>query len=125
MLAGAGLLAGAWSLLPPYSGPALNTAARVEFADHVVPGLLVVGISVLSLVLAQRGDAQRLLFNAGLGVVLAGFWMVATHLPLVLQATREQAPWGATAYHTAPWVAVLVLGIVWVLISRSESLAQR
>lgn len=120
MLAGAGVLVGAWALLPPYTGPALNTAARVEFADHVVPGALVVGISIVSLLVARRRDADRLLFAAGLGVVLAGFWMVATHLPLVLQATREQAPWGATAYHTTPGLAVLVLGVAWAATYRSE-----
>lgn len=113
VLAGAGLVAGAWALLPPYTGPALNTAARVEFADHVVPGIAVVGISLLSLAFGRRGDAGQLLFAAGLGVALAGFWMVATHLPLVLQATRQQAPWGATVYHSAPGLAVLGLGVLW------------
>lgn len=119
-LAGAGILAGAWALLPRYSGPALNTAPGVEFADHVVPGVLVIGISMVSLLVARRRDADRLLFAAGLGVVLAGFWMVATHLPLVLQATRQQAPWAATAYHSTPSMAVLVLGVVWTVIYRSE-----
>lgn len=125
MLAGAGLLAGAWALLPPYTGPALNTAARVEFADHVVPGIAVVGISLLSLALARRADAGRLLFAAGLAVVLAGFWMVATHLPLVLQATRQQAPWGATVYHSAPGLAVLGLGVVWAVAYGSHSGTER
>lgn len=124
MLAGAGVVVGAWALLPPYSGPALNTAARVEFADHVVPGVLVLAISIVSLLMARRDNADQLLFGAGLGVVLAGFWMVATHLPLVFQATRQQAPWGATLYHSAPGVAVLVLGAVWALTyNRSESTA--
>lgn len=125
MLAGAGLLIGAWALLPPYTGPALNTAARVEFADHVVPGILVAGISVLSLLLGRRGNAERTLFAGGLGVVLAGVWMVATHVPLVLQATRHQAPWDATLYHTAPGLAVLGLGAVWALTYRSESTPPR
>jgi hypothetical protein len=120
MLAGAGLLAGAWALLPPYTGPELTTAARVEFADHVVPGVVVVVISALALAVARRTGAGRLMFAAGLGIVLAGFWMTATHLPLVLQATRGQAPWGATVYHSLPGVAVLVLGVVWAAVYRAD-----
>jgi hypothetical protein len=120
MLAGAGLLAGAWALLPPYTGPALNTAAQVEFADHVVPGVVVVVISAIALAVARRADADRFMFAAGLGIVLAGFWMTATHLPLVLQATREQAPWGATVYHSLPGVAVLMLGVVWAAFYRAD-----
>jgi chromate transport protein ChrA len=120
MLAGAGLLAGAWALLPPYTGPALNTAARVEFADHVVPGVVVVAVSALALAVARRTGVDRFMFAAGLGIVLAGFWMVATHLPLVLQATTGQAPWAATVYHSLPGVAVLVLGVVWAAIYRAD-----
>lgn len=112
ILPGAGVVAGAWALLPPYTGPTLNTAARVEFADHVVPGIVVVAISMLALFVGRRGGNQ-LLLAAGLGVVLAGFWMTATHLPLVVQATRGEAPWGATVYHSLPGLAVLVAGVAW------------
>lgn len=124
MLAGAGLLVGAWALLPPYTGPALNTAGRVEFADHVVPGVAVVAISALALAVSRRTDPDRILFAAGLGVILAGFWMTATHLPLVLQATRAQAPWGATVYHSLPGLAVLALGLVWAVLCGSDPPAE-
>lgn len=119
MLAGAGLLVGAWALLPPYTGPALATADRVEFADHVVPGVAVIAISALAFALGRRPVGENVLFPAGLGVVLAGFWMTATHLPLVLQATRGEAPWGATVYHSLPGLAVLALGVVWALAWRA------
>lgn len=121
MLAGAALLVGAWALLPPFSGPALNTADAVEFADHVVPGAAVIAITVAALLLARRGFNENRLFAAGLGIVLAGFWMTATHAPLVLQATRGQAPWGATVYHSLPGLAVLAVGIVWAATYRSPS----
>ena len=39
--------------------------------------------------------------------------MTATHLPLMLQATRAEAPWDATIYHSVPGLAVLALGVVW------------
>lgn len=122
MFAGAGVLVGAWALLPPYIGPGLNTLDRVEFADHVVPGVAVLVVSLAAMALARRGaDSTR--FAAGLGVVLAGFWMTATHAPLVLQGVRGQAPWGATIYHTLPGLAVLALGIAWAATYRSEPAA--
>ncbi len=119
LLAGAALLVGAWALLPPYTGPALNTADRVEFADHVVPGVAVIALSVAALLFARRHGNDNLLFAAGLGIVLAGFWMTATHVPLVLQAARGDAPWGATVYHSLPGLAVLALGVAWAATYRS------
>lgn len=119
MLAGLGLLVGAWALIPPYTGPALNTAERVEFVDHVVPGIVVIAISALAFLFASRAAAAGALFPAGLGIFLAGFWMSATHAPLVLQAIRDQAPWGATIYHSVPGLAVLALGAAWALTYRT------
>lgn len=112
MLAGLGFLVGCWALLPPYTGPALNTSDRVEFIDHVVPSIVIIAISALAFLFARRG-ATAVLFPAGLGIFLAGFWMTATHAPLVLQATRQEAPWGATIYHSLPGLAVLALGAAW------------
>lgn len=121
MLAGLGLLVGCWALLPPYSGPFLATDDTVEVVDHVVPGVVVIALSLGSFLVGRSGRASAVLFPAGLGIVLAGFWMTATHLPLVLQATRAQAPWGATVYHSLPGLAVLVLGVAWTLTYRSPT----
>lgn len=118
MLAGLGLLVGGWALLPPYSGPALNTADTVELVDHVVPGVVVIATALGSFLLGRDGRRSQMLFPTGLVIVLAGFWMTATHLPLVLQATRQQAPWGATIYHSLPGLAVLLLGVAWALTYR-------
>ncbi len=100
----AGLLVGGWALLPPYSGPALNTAMRVEVADHVVPGLIVILLSAGALVMTrgERVPPSGALLVAGAVVLLAGLWMTATHVPLVLQAIRDEAPAGAVAYHSLP-----------------------
>jgi hypothetical protein len=121
MLAGLGLLVGCWALLPPYSGPFLATDDTVEVVDHIVPGVVVITLSLGALLVGRGGRGRALLFPAGLGIVLAGFWMTATHLPLVLQATRQQAPWGATVYHSLPGLAVLLLGVGWALTYRTPA----
>ena len=115
MLPGAGLLVGAWAVIPPYMGPKLNVAQRVEIADHVVPGLLVIGLSLVALVVGSRPRASAFMYLAGLGVVLAGLWMTATHAPLVPQVARDQADVVAVLYHSSPGLAVLALGAAWAL----------
>jgi len=39
---------------------------------------------------------------AGLVVTLAGIWMTMTHVPLVAQASRGEAPWAGTLFHMTP-----------------------
>lgn len=128
LLAGVGLALGVWALLPPYIGPALNTDARVEIVDHVVPGVAVLAIALATWVPRRRMErdvteagrrvepprGSTLLLMAGMAVALAGFWMTATHLPLIGQAMRAEAPWTATVFHSLPGLAVLILGGVWI-----------
>ena len=64
---------------------------------------------------AKLGHRQpTALLAGGFLVLLSGIWMTATHIPLVAQAGRGEVTAAAAAYHTAPGLAVLVLGIVWV-----------
>lgn len=110
-------MVGIWAALPRFVSPHLNVASSKEVADHVVPALVVIALSVAALVLAQRGGAPPMfMFVAGLVVCLAGLWMVATHVPLVAQAARGEpgATWAATVWHSGAAAAVAVLGIVWV-----------
>ncbi len=111
-LPGAGLLIAVWAAVPPYVGPGLATEMRVEVADHVVPGVLVAVLAVSAYFLgAVRGG--MLLLPVGLLIALAGVWMVATHVPLLPQALRNEASWVSVAHHSLPGLAVLVLGLVW------------
>ena len=120
MLPGAGFLVGAWAIIPPYIGPKLNVTQRVEIADHVVPGVLVLALSVDALVAGSKPRASTFMFLAGLGVVLAGLWMTATHVPLVPQMLRDEAEVGAVVYHSSPGLAVLALGAAWAFAFRAE-----
>jgi len=113
-----GLVISAWALIPPYSGPKLNTETRVEVADHVVPSLVLIAVSLVILVVSRRKaeTAAGLSLVAGFLVALAGLWMVATHVPLVAQAMRGESgvTWGGALYHFTPSLVVLLLGLVWV-----------
>lgn len=115
----AGLLVGVWAVLPPYSGPEINTATSVEVADHVIPAVVLLGVSAWALVRSRRprpaGQAPGSgLLVAGMAIVLAGLWMTATHVPLVNQARNDQVGTAAAAYHTIPGLVVLGLGARWV-----------
>lgn len=112
-----GLVMSVWALLPPYSGPGLNTETRVEVADHVIPSLVLIVASMTVLVSSRRrAITGALSLGSGFLVALAGLWMVATHLPLLAQAANgtNAVTWSAAIYHFAPSLAVLVLGLVWV-----------
>lgn len=117
-----GLLVGVVATLPHLVGPRLDTASGVEVVDHVVPGVIVLATSA-AVVAAGRfvRISGTAILGAGLTVVLAGLWMTATHVPLVAQAARHEAPWGATAYHCATAAAVLAVGLVWVRHSWDEA----
>ena len=108
-----GLAVGVWALLPKYVTPPLNTSDRAEFADHVVPGVVILGASLACLVWRNRQRLSLVPLFAGMAVVLAGFWMVATHLPLLVQAFGGDAPWAGTIYHTTSALAVFGLGLLW------------
>ncbi|MFN2389812.1 MAG: hypothetical protein ABR575_09450 [Actinomycetota bacterium] len=101
------LLLGLWSVAAPYAGRALgfevNTRPSVEVVDHVVPGIVVIAIAVG--VLLTGGLALA----AALAAVLAGFWMTATHVPLLVQANEGGVAMSTALWHTVPGVASLVV----------------
>lgn len=122
-----GIVVGLWAALPAVVSPELNVAESKEIADHLIPAIVVVALSVASLVLARRGTISGMvMFVAGLAVCLAGLWMVATHVPLVAQAARHDGvSWEAAVWHSASAVAVALLGILWVMVYWDPASAER
>ena len=108
-----GLVVGVWAFLPKVVTPPLNTSDRAEFADHVIPAILVLGASLAALTRRNRPGLSLVPLMAGMVVVLAGFWMVATHIPLMAQAFNGDAPWAGSIYHTAAALATFGLGLLW------------
>ncbi|HEX3620690.1 MAG TPA: hypothetical protein VHT97_00075 [Acidimicrobiales bacterium] len=118
----AGLFVAVWASLPRYSGPKLNVAQSTEVVDHVFPAIVVLLASLAGIAAGRRAKgpgATR--FLGGMAVLLAGLWMMATHLPLVAQASRGEAPWPATIYHTSSALAVFGLGLLWATVTWSEA----
>ncbi|MGI8686715.1 MAG: hypothetical protein ACR2MO_16775 [Acidimicrobiales bacterium] len=121
-----GLVIGVWAAIAPYAllGPDLNAAAKNEFVDHVVPGALILVLSAVSLVRARSaqpsaGGSFPLL--AGFGILLAGLWMTATHLPLVKEAQNDVVATDVTAWHTIPGIVVMILGGIWAASAWSDA----
>ena len=111
-----------WATLPQWSGPKLNVEASKEVADHIVPGAVVLVASLVGIWAGRRPQGPGAFrFMAGLGVLLAGLWMMATHLPLVGEALRGVSPWPGTIYHTSASLAVFGLGLLWATVTWSEA----
>ncbi|MGI8983398.1 MAG: hypothetical protein ACR2HM_02505 [Acidimicrobiales bacterium] len=120
-----GLGVAVWASLPQYSGPKLSVDASKEVADHIIPAVLVLLASVVAILAGRRPQgpgALRLI--AGMAVLLAGLWMMATHIPLLLQTMRggdDAASWAATIYHFSSSLAVFGLGLLWSTVTWAEA----
>lgn len=112
----AGSVVGVWAALAPYAllGPDLNAQGSREVVDHVVPGVLMIALSVATLARHRRGATGGTFgLLAGFGVLLAGLWMTATHLPLVTDAREGAVSDSVAAWHIVPGLVVMALGLVW------------
>lgn len=58
---------------------------------------------------------SMLLFASGGAIMLAGFWMVSTHVGLVSEFREGRVPGGAVAWHGLPGLAVTILGAAWTI----------
>ena len=106
---------GAWTIVVPYLGQALGlevpVAARVEVVDHAVPGAFVVAAGIFLAARARRhalASDRLAVLASGVGF-LAGFWVLATHVPLIADAVRSDQPWDAAIWHSISAVPIVVL----------------
>ena len=121
---------GAWTAIVPYLGSALglkvDVAARVEVVDHVIPGLLVVVAGLYLSRIARRGELRRERFALPLAGVcfLAGFWVLATHVPLLGDAAQSDQAWDAAIWHSISALPILILAVWGVLRSIPERMSR-
>lgn len=112
----AGLAVGLYAMAPFFVGPAVHTTTLNELVDHVVPGLVVEAMAVPAV--WSRVGGGRAMMGRGLVVLLAGVWMAAAHVGLVVQALHHQAVPAAAGFHASTACAVLALGLAWLWCSR-------
>ena len=97
---------GVLDAVAPYAstalGQPLNTLPLNEVIDHVVPGALVIGVAWFALIQGRRSLVGSLL------AVVAGTWMVATHIPLLVQAGQGLVPLETALLHSIPGMLVFV-----------------
>lgn len=97
------LVVGVWGTLAPYGGPEVAVTPTLEFVDHVVPGIIVLAMAILSL---QRGAFGLIPTSVA---VLAGLWMTVTHIPLISGAARGETPWDGAIWMFTPSALLLAL----------------
>ncbi len=117
---------GAWTAIVPYLGMALgldvNVSATVEVVDHVVPGAVTVvaGLYLRRLAGARALAGERYALLAAGVSFLAGFWVLATHLPLLGDAADAAVSWEAAVWHSIAALPVAGLACWFVIRSIPE-----
>jgi hypothetical protein len=104
----------------PYLGRAIgivvDVASKVEIVDHVIPGTVVAAVGTYLAVNAYRSTLASEARAIGGGFCfLAGFWVLATHVPLISQAAQGKEAWGSTLWHA--WTSVPIVGLsLWIVL---------
>jgi len=112
---------GAWTVLVPFLGRALDltvdVAFKVEVVDHVIPGAVTAIAAGLLLIIARRGPlaGNRIALLTSGVCFLAGFWVFATHAPLVADAVGGDQSWDAAIWHSVASLPLVGLSLWCVL----------
>lgn len=105
---------GALDAVAPYVANAvglpLATLPLNEVVDHVVPGAVVILVAWISLLRGRRALVGSLL------CLVAGTWMTATHVPLLVQAGQGLVPWETALIHSIPGILVLLVALMTTLV---------
>ncbi|HEX3540900.1 MAG TPA: hypothetical protein VHT75_10720 [Acidimicrobiales bacterium] len=111
VLLAAGLVIGLYAMLPAIFTGGIHLRRSVEIVDHVVPAVVVLFLTVVAIV--KGAKPESLMLASGVVILLAGFWMIATHLGLARQGLNGQASRAGAAFHCSTAIAVAALGVAW------------
>lgn len=105
---------GVFDAVAPYASNALGlplaTLPINEVVDHVVPGAVVILVAWVSLLRGRRSLVGSLV------CLVAGTWMTATHVPLLVQAGQGLVPWETALIHSVPGILVLMVALMATLV---------
>lgn len=102
---------GLYAMAPGIYLGGLHVKRGAEIVDHVIPGLAVLAMVGVGLLWGVR--SVTVMAVSGLIVLIAGFWMVLTHIGLFHQALDSQVSWGIAIYHCSTAVLVFAVGLTW------------
>ena len=111
-LLGGGLIIGLYAMMPAFIVGSIHLHKSTEVVDHVVPGILVLALVLAAIV--RRAQPDTLMLGAGVGILLAGFWMVLTHIGLARQALDNEVSKTTALYHCSTALLTAALGVAWV-----------
>lgn len=100
-------------------GLTLATLPLNEVVDHVIPGAIVILVAWLTLL---RGTGW---LGGSLLAMVAATWMVATHVPLLVQAGQGQVDLATALLHSIPGILVFLTAAAMTGINLAESARRR
>ena len=106
------LVVGLYAMAPGVYLGGLHVKPGAEIVDHVVPGLVVIAMVAVGVFRGVRSIA--VMVCAGTIVLMAGSFMVLTHIGLFRQWVNGEVPGGEAAYHCSTAALVFVVGLTWV-----------
>jgi hypothetical protein len=115
---------GAWTIIVPFLGHPLGFGVKVstivEVVDHVFPGLAVAATGGWLAVLSRRRSVagQWPAMLGGSVCFLAGWWVLATHIPLLSDASDGTAQWGTALWHASTSLPIIIVSLWFVLRSQ-------
>lgn len=100
-------------------GLTLATLPINEVVDHVIPGAIVILVAWLTLLRGQGWLGGSLL------AMVAGTWMVATHVPLLVQAAQGLVDMPTALVHSIPGILVLLTATAMTAVNLMEGARTR
>lgn len=107
------LLVGVWGTIAPWVAQGFDVEPSLKIIDHLVPGSLTLLAVLFSLYRRARGhpDNDIRALTAAATMLFMGFFMAATHVPLVFQDLGFGTfPRPGVLVHSLPGPLILILG---------------